>query len=303
MGILSGKDIYSPKWTTADIVDSAGMVHYVPIKYTIGDYFLADIEGQVYAFKVLGERIKTWRKSMAKSFRKIYYDTSHYLPIDAAKTKELGDILRKNNLPRVDGNLFTVLKLVGHKEKEGKDFEPVDLMKMVEELSGEEGKYSEAVQNIRNYLTHLSTEEIVTPVQKITEFIEDDIMATDARFMGSIMVQARGTDKELRKVTNTPIDSKGPWLKVMAIVMVLVMVVGIGYYLYDSGTLSDLGLDLDDPSSGFLGTGSGGGQTEEERIMSQYSPLEIQEALESGELIYEDLPKEIQNMVDEPDEP
>jgi len=63
MGVLTGKDIYSSKWITADITDSAHKVHFVPIKYVLGDYFLADINNRIYLFRIDGARIFTWEKT------------------------------------------------------------------------------------------------------------------------------------------------------------------------------------------------------------------------------------------------
>jgi len=292
MGVLSGKDIYSPKWITADITDASGLVHYVPIKYTIGDYFITELEGQVYAFKIQGSRIKTWRKTMAKSFRKLYYDTSHYLPISAQDTRELAVVLEKNNLPRINGMLFNILKLLSHREKQGKEFAPHDLKKLAEELAQHEDKYSEQVLNIKNFLTHLDTSKIVTPVRKITEFIEDDLMATDPKFLGSIISSYQRTDLELKKVTNTAIDSKGAWMKILLIIMVIGLVGGIGYYMYDSGILEDFGLES---MFGDISVG----QSESDKLMQQYTPVEMKLAVERGDLVYSELPKDIRDMVDQ----
>ena len=67
MGVLHGRDIYSSKWITAEISDASNRVHYVPIKHTLGDYFLADILGDVYAFKIDGSRILQYRETLVKT--------------------------------------------------------------------------------------------------------------------------------------------------------------------------------------------------------------------------------------------
>ena len=293
MGILSGKDILSSKWITAIITDSANVLHFLPIKYMVGEYFLANIDNQFYCFKIDGTRIKTWRKTLAKSFRVIFYDTTHYLPINAPMLTELKMVLDKNNLPRIDGNLFTVLKLAGHKEKEGKDFEAVDLVKLIDTIGGEGNKYSEAVENIKNFLTHLDTDKIVTPVRKITEFLEDDLMASDPQFFGTIVKSNLATEDELRKVTNTVIGSKGPLLKIILIIMVVGLGAFIVWFLYDTGTLEDFGLES------MFGSLSGG-PGEEERILKKYpSPELLEAAIQSGEEDYDDLPLEVRKLVDQ----
>ncbi len=298
MGLLSGKDLLSAKWITAIITDAANVIHFLPIKFMVGEYFLANIDNQLFCFKIEGQRIKTWRKTLAKSFRVIFYDTSHYLPISAADMTELSMVLEKNNLPRIDGNLFTVLKLAGHKEREGKKFEPVDLQKLVDDIGGEGEKYNEAVENIKNFLTHLDSDHIITPVRKITEFIEDDLMATDPKFFGTIVRSNLATEDELRKVTNTVIGSKGPMLKIILVVMMIGLGIFAIWFLFDSGVIDDFGLE------GMFGSFDAG-VSEEDQLMAKYSPEELVAAVDSGELVYDDLPKNIKNMYDsyEPPEP
>ena len=293
MGILSGKDILSAKWITAIVTDSANELNFIPIKRMIGEYFLADIQNQLYVFRVEGNRIKTWRKTLAKSFRVLFFDTIHYLPISAGDLTELHMALEKNNLPRVDGNLFTVLKLAGHKEKEGKDFVPVDLKKLIEDIGGEGAKYSEAVENIKNFLTHLDTDKIVTPVRKITEFLEDDLMATDPKFMGTIVKGNLATEDELRKVTNTVVGSKGPLLKIVLILMVVGLGIFVVWFLFDSGTLEDFGLES------MFGSITGEASKEDKIIAKYGSPESLVAAIDSGEEDYDDLPLEIRKMVDQ----
>ena len=296
MGILSGKDILSSKWITAIITDSANVLHFLPIKHMVGDYFIAEIDRQIFAFKIEGNRIKTWRKTLAKSFRVILYDTTHYLPVSAPDLTELKMALDKNNLPRVDGNLFTVLKLAGHKEKRGEKFEPVDLKKLVDEIGGEGEKYNEAVENIRNFLTHLDSDKIITPVRRITEFLEDDLMATDPKFMGTIIKSNLATEDELKKVTNTVVGSKGPLLKIILIVMVVGLGAFVIWFLFDTGVIEDFGLE------NMFGSITSG-PSESDRLMAQYSPVELKQLVESGEILYDDLPKDIQNMVDQTELP
>jgi len=293
MGILSGKDILSAKWITAIITDSANELNFVPIKRMIGEYFLANIQDQLYVFRVEGNRIKTWRKTLAKSFRVLFFDTIHYLPISAGDLTELAMALEKNNLPRVDGNLFTVLKLAGNKEKEGKNFVTVDLKKLIDAIGGEGAKYSEAVENIKNFLTHLDTDKIITPVRKITEFLEDDLMATDPKFMGTIVKGNLATEDELRKVTNTVVGSKGPILKIVLILMVVGLGIFVVWFLFDSGTLEDFGLES-------MFGGLTGEASREEKIIAKYgSPEQLVAAIDSGEEDYDDLPLEIRKMVDQ----
>ncbi len=291
MAILSGKDIYSSKFITADITDAAHKIHYVPIKFPLGDYFLAEINRKVYLFKIEGSRIFTWEKTLAKSFRKLYYDTSHYMPISPSDTKELYDVLTKNHLPKVNKDLFKTFKILGMKEKgDNKDFSPHELKDLIEEISKQADKHPEEVANMTQFLMNLGVDrKIITPVKKIGEFIEGDLMTTNPGFLGEIISHQQRTDIEHRKVTNQPYNVKKPWIMVVFLVMILGVLAFAVYYLWDTGALEDPGAILG---------GIGGGPTEAEEIMQKYpTPEALQEAIDKGELDFDELPKDIRSML------
>ena len=179
MAVLSGKNIFSSKWITAIIIRPDNRAFFVPIKHTIGDYFLADIEGQVYCFRTEGARIIVYQHTLVRSFRFFIYHTEHYLPISGGDNKDLENVLKTNALPKMNMMLFTILKMLGKREKQ--TFEPHDLNALVNVVSDKEEEYKERVMNIRNYLSHLNVDQIITPVRKMTEFIEGDLLATDSQ--------------------------------------------------------------------------------------------------------------------------
>lgn len=294
MGILSHKDIFNSKWITAEITDASNRIWYVPIKNPLGDYFLADIDKQVYCFKIVGSRIKTYRHTLVKSFRILQYDTNHYLPVSASDTKALENVLKKNSLPRVNLMLFNILKALGKMESE--DFKPHNLKELVSKISKKEDQYAAQVKSITNYLESLNVDEIVTPVKKVSEFLEDDLMETDAKFLGTIVSTFQRTDVEHRKVTNTPITGKMPWIKFMAVMIIVLGVVAIGWYLYDSGTFeSGFSIPGFDPSS--IGFG-GSGEDPLKVWTDKYTPEELKAAIDRGEVDYDDLPQVIKDTVD-----
>jgi len=167
----------------------------------------------------------------------------------------------------------------------------VDLQKLVADIGGESEKFNEAVENIKNFLTHLDSNKIITPVRKITEFIEDDLMATDPKFFGTIVRSNLATEDELKKVTNTVIGSKGPMLKIILIVMMIGLGAFAIWFMYDSGILEDFGLE------GMFGSFDAG-PSDEDLLMAKYTPEQLVAAVDSGELVYDDLPKNIRNMYD-----
>lgn len=290
MGIFSSKDVYSAKYTTADI-QSTDRVWFVPVKYLIGNLFITELDGLLYCFEMDGTRIKTYRHLGIKSFRKIYYTIEHNHPINAGKVKELEIILKKNSLPNVSNNLFNVFKNLKNKEKNLKPEEPFTphvISKMIEEIEKRPNKNPEIADNLRQFCENLGTEEIVTPIKPITEFLEHDFKATNPQYMGNVMNAANLNDKMRKKITNMPETGKTPWLKMMAILMLVGIVGGLAYYAYSSGTFSHMIPQIGAPSPATAKT-----------IMEQYpDPVELKKAVISGKVKYNDLPPDIQKMVD-----
>jgi len=285
MGVLSGKDIFSSKWITAIITDSSSRVFFVPIKKTLGDYFVTDIEGQEYVFRLDGSRLKNWKQTAARSFRVIFYDTTHYMPIHAANNKELERILQVNSLKKVDYKLFNIFKLLGHREK--KDFTVHKLDDLISELKQQEDEYSEAVQNMKAYLDNLSIQEIVTPLRNIAEFIEDDLITTDPKFLGTVISSYQRTDIEHKKITNSPITAKIAWLKIIGIIAMVIAVIAVGYIVYSSGMLNNLVPSFTTP-----------GNSSDELMKKYPTPEALKAAVDRGEVDYDKLPPDMKRLVD-----
>ena len=288
MGIIKHKDIFSSKWITAEITDASNRIYYVPIKRTIGDYFLADIENHVYCFKIVGARIKVYQHTLVKSFRILQYDLNHYMPVSASDNKMLEEILKKNALPKMNMMLFNILKILGKREKE--EFTPHNLQQLVNEVGKHEKDYKERVESIKNYLSHLKVTEIITPVRPITEFIEGDLLTTDSKFMGSIVTQHARTDIEHKKVTNTPEAGKTAWLKMILIIAIIVIIALAVYLAYDSGIFNNLIPSFDIPS--FT-------PPPQQGLMMQYeTPEAAKAAIDRGELDYDSLTNDEKAMID-----
>jgi hypothetical protein len=135
MGILKGK-VLTPKFMTAQITDAEDRVYFVPIKHTIGNYFLAEIDGKFFAFDLQGARKLTHRSKsgLGKSFQMIQYDTSHYSSLKPT-TVALEKMLKANGLGKMDRRLHHILTILARREKENfglwsvgkEDFETLEL--------------------------------------------------------------------------------------------------------------------------------------------------------------------------------
>jgi len=295
MGVFHGRDLYSPKWINAEIDDAAGRRWIVPIKYTVGDYFLTDIEDQLYVFEIDHAVIKTYRGTGLRSIKYLNYDTTHYRPI-SEKCKELEIILKKNSLPRVNNVMSNVFKVLGKREK--KNFTPHSISELLEELGKHTDEYGEQVKNIILYLKELNIEEIVTPLRGISNFIEDDLKATKPAFLGSIVSHYQRVDLEHKKVTNTPIGPKTAWMKIIMLVMLVGIIGFVIYFMWSEGYLdsvTDIGSAFDQFQMPSIGPPPG----TSENIMDQYkTPEELRAAIDRGEVDYDSLPTGIQKMVD-----
>lgn len=289
MAVLSGKDIYSSKYITADITDSSNRVFYIPIKYVLGDYFLAMIENQLYCFKLEGQRIYTYRHTLSKSFRKVYYNTEHYLPLSPGDVKNLEEILKVNGLPNVDEGLRKTFKILA--KKETKEFKEHDLAALIEEIGQEEKEYPEEVANMKKYLEQLGTKKIVTPIKKLSEFLDIEIALTDPRFMGSVVNAVVTVEDQHKRMTNTVNKNKKPLAKIILLILVVICA-GVGiWYLSTSGVLSH----------GVPGVNFGGSTPASANdIMKQYpDPAQLKQAVNEGKVKYEDLPPDVQKMLDQ----
>lgn len=293
MGILDGKDVYESKWITAEITDASSGLWHVPIKHTLGDFFLVEINKQSYCFKIDGSRIKTSRRKMAKSFRVLQYDITHYKPIAAPELQKLESLIRESSLPKMDMMQFRVLKHLSRKEKKlikDKPFEPHQIKHIIDEIGEHQDKFPEHYKNMKQYLESLGTSQIVEPVKNIVEFIEGDLIATEPRFLGSIIEAYQRTDQEHKNITNTPKTAKKGWIKIIAVLMLVVMVGGIGFWAYSSGAFDHI-----IPTIPTAGTPA---QMTDAQLMQKYpTPEAMKAAIDRGELSYGTLDKTMQNMV------
>lgn len=296
---MHGRDLLSSKWITAIIIDSSSRGHFVPIKYTIGDYFVTDINKDTYVFKLEGSRIVTWAESLAKTFRFVVFFTEHYKPVNGA-INDIENTIVKNDLPRINLMLLSILKVLGATEK--KEFVPHDLADLIKSVSDyeksskiakavakNENQYIQQKKNIINYLDNLNVDQIVTPVKKMTEFIEDDLKVTDPKFLGTILSTYQQTDFENKRVTNVPIKAKTGWFKIIAVVMIIGLAIGLVYFAWQSGAFDNIG--------NMFG-GSFGGMNDEQ-IMSKYpSAPALKAAVDSGALDYNSLSPKVKAIYD-----
>ena len=286
MGIFGGKDhFFSSKYITAEIKDEQKRKHLVPIKYTIGDFFLAKINGLLYVFKIDHEEIYTQFDRWTKSIKTLDYTTKHYDPMSAERCKDLELIILKNGLPHIDRIMFNMLELLG--KTEGKNFKSHKLDVLKKLMGKRDDLHAENVRNIATFLEDLTIDEIVTPVKDITQYMEKSFVATDPHFIATVGENMVRAEIEKRRITNTPIGSKKSWAKIVLLLMVVGIIGGIIWFIVDSGALE----------GGLPGLPSFGPQQSQSDLMAKYNPETAKAAIDRGEVKLSDFPKSMQDMI------
>ena len=306
MGVLPNNGILSYKYLNAKIKDAGGRIKFVQVKNYLGDYFITTINQKPYVFNVDSKDVGIYDEWGVKKYRIIDYSTKHYKPI-SDKTDAIKQLLEKNGLPRVNMKLFNVLKTLGKQEKKG--FQKHDIEKLIDNLSdennnklvqilGREPKYKEAAVDVVEFLKSLETDEIVTPVKEISEYIEDDLIATDPGFYGTVITTHQRTDIEHKRITNTPVGPKRPYGILLAIIFgVMLAAVGI-YLLYDNGSFDSITSMTD--SFGAVGEAfkMQGSTQSAISVTEQYpTPEAAKAAIDSGQANITDFPESMRALI------
>lgn len=239
MGVFSGKDLFSPKWPTAIIIDSMNTAHFFYIKHPIGNYFFAQVNNILYGFDTRGGTIK-WRQGMAKTFEFQIFFTDHYKPI-TDHIKELELMTEKNNLPKMSIALYKVLSILKLKEK--RKFENFKILKLIEDLEKEKEdnpqRYAQ-YKDVITYLQDLGVDEIVTPVRRVSDYLDESFMATDPQYFGAVKTATKQALIENREINHQPVTSKKGWAKIIAVVLLMVVIGLVLYMAYTGGAFDQL---------------------------------------------------------------
>lgn len=297
--VQTGRVLFDSKYTTAIIIDASDRPFFVPIKSVVGDYFLVEIEKQIYVFTLKGARIFTKRQTATRSFRFTLYETSHFMPISPKDNKELELVLEKNKLPKVNLMLFSVLKELGRREKGSKDMvldAPHRLVDLIQEISQDESRYTEQVRNIKEYLDHLKVEEIVTPVRKMADFLDSELMETKASFYGEVISRYKRTDTEQKIIMNRPVKTSKHLFKWIAVAVLISLVVAAAILLFG-------GSNMQAPNLGNLIPGFGSitapGTISSADFQKMYpTPEAARDAVDKGLLNPNQIPPELRKLVE-----
>lgn len=240
MGVVHGRDLLSSKWPTAIIIDSVGAAHFFPIKNPIGDFFFAIVNNELYCFNTRTQPF-SWRQTMAKTFSFYIYFTDNYSPV-TSELKGLENIITKNELPRLNILFYKAMKHLAKKEK--RKFEALEKKALIESLSKHRDATKERFaeyQSVIEYLDELPFEKIVTPVKRVTEWIDQTILSPDPAIMGAIKTSLELALNQNKEINHVEIKAKKGWMKIILLMCVIGMGIAIGWFVYDGGYLDNLG--------------------------------------------------------------
>jgi len=307
MGVIRHKDVFTSKYVTAIISDSNDRVHFLPIKYTFDNYFITELNGNMYGFSLKDARILTYREVLSRSIKIIEYDTSHFKSINAKMQKELELVLKKNMLPKVNRLELMMLRILGQKEslniyktsnkiKQNLEQDPEyrfsqhDLTALIKELKARQKDFPEETQNMIEFIEDLDIDHIVTPVRRISEYLQEDLITTPPSFFGEALPRYQRIDRENKGVTNKPITAKIAWLKWIMVITFVTFAAFIIYFGYEQGWFNFITNILPNPDT-FKGIPSSlnppslvpqKDECSDEALQKKYSPVELKIAIQEG---------------------
>jgi len=146
------------------------------------------------------------------------------------------------------------------------------------------------------FLSELDNTQVSAPVEPVSSFLDNELITTKPSFLGNLFTQYRALDAVHQKVTNKTAGGGMSWLK-LGIVFMMIMAVAVFAYIgteegwFDFESL-DLGL-----GGAFTPTASED-QSDPEYWMSRYSPHQLAEMTQNGTIYIDDLPPDIQDIVE-----
>jgi hypothetical protein len=226
---------------------------------------------------------------MARTFAFYVYFTDNYNPV-TKELKELDTVLERNDIRKFSMMWYKILKQFARGEK--RKFEAMEKLKLIEALSKDlksnPKRYAD-YEDLIDFLKDQPLENIVTPVRRVTDYLDETFLAPDPAVFGAIKTSLKMLLNENREVNHVEIKAKKGWMKIALLFAVIGMGAMIGWFVYDGGYLDDLGSSFG---------GSFGGPNDEQ-IMSKYpSCASLKSAVSGGSLDYNSLSAKVKAIFD-----
>ena len=306
MKIFHNNSLLKSKNPQALVIDDNNRIHIIDIKHTIGEYFLAQIHKQTYAFKLEHTSKVTYRETGHKLIELYIYYTDSYRPISGA-VNVLREWLETHNLKKMSKPLKDFLSKIQRSE-DPENFEDYDINELL--LKIKESSTTEEEQEAYNVLfywfksANIPDNKIVRPVQRLRDYLDINLTTTEPHLIGTIFRHVHNTDRQTHLITNSTIGIKTPMLKLIALMAVIGAAGIFLYVLYDGGHLSSIGLEIPGlPTMGEDVLSYKPTDPPDEvlvKLSAKYpSPELLVNAVDNGDIDYSQLPLEIQDIIDE----
>lgn len=226
---------------------------------------------------------------MARTFSFYVYFTDNYNPV-TEELKELDNILERNDIRKFSMMWYKVMKRFARSEK--RKFEAMETVKLIESLSKEKEKnpkrYTDHEELIQ-FLKDQPLDKIVTPVRRITDFVDETILAPDPAIFGAIKTSMKMLLNENREVNHVEIKAKKGWMKIFLVMAVIAMGIAIAWFIYDGGYLDNIGASF----------GGSFGVISDEELRNKYPKCnQLVTAVDGGIVKYDQMSKTGQSIYD-----
>ena len=287
MGIVKHGDKFSRRHMTAIVLGEGGRAWAVPIRRTVGQYFIAKISKMYYAFSLQDAHIYTFDDRGALSARFVIYDVSHFQSIQPWYG-ELRELMEEMGVTLTTNVFAGILRGLRDREphKIDENWKGHDLAAYLERASGAAQSNPEAYAELQRFITGLPKKNIVRPIAKLSELIDRHGYLASSSFLGQAYTQSVQAGLDLKTLAN---PSKGAGNSYMMLGMVVVLIAAMGgglFYAYEEGLIPGTG------DGGFAGIslgpltdGPGGGDDPctDEAILERYAtPVDLRIAVEDG---------------------
>lgn len=306
MGVLHGRDLFSSKYVTAIVVTPQNTCYFVPIKRTLGQYWVCEIEHRTYVFRIEGSHIITRAASAVRPVRLLIYHTSHIMPL--GDTSALDRFLGDNNLGRFDRLTHVLLRLMGKQQRYDKNGKPraSSIPELADWVGGQlkddapdspllDPSMREITMELKEFLDNLAVEHVVGDTRAISEYLDSDLLVTNPGFFGDIIDHLKHVDFEGRIICNTPLTAARDWTKLLAILFGVVGVAVAAFLAYQSGMFDGLlGGSLSLP--GF--TAGPQDDSAAEWMVAWPDAGELRDAVDNGTVSRNSLPDSVKDLID-----
>ena len=226
---------------------------------------------------------------MAKTFSFYIYFTDNYSPV-TSELKGLENIITQNEIPPLNMLFYKAMKHLSKKEK--RKFEALEKKTLIESLSKHRDATKERFaeyQSVIEYIEELPFEKIVTPVKRVSEWLDRTFLAPDPAIMGAIKTSLELAINQDKEINHVEIKAKKGWMKIILLMCVIGMGIAIGWFIYDGGYLDDLG-------SGF---GASFGAISDQELQARYPTCsQLVNAVNAGTVKYDQMSKTGQSIYD-----